>query len=379
MAVFNTSKTYDYKTQKLFFGDDLGVSRFEDPKHPKFESLTERHLAQYWRPEEIQLIIDAAQFHKLPIHEQEIFTNNLKYQIIMDRVQSDAPAEALGAICSDMGLQAWIQTWTFFETIHARSYTHIIRNLYSNPSKVFDEIVFDEQLMKRAASITERYDKLIDLVHKHELIKDNPEEFTDEFIWSIHKDLYLCMHTINALEAIRFYASFITTFNFQETRGVMEGNVKIMKFIARDENLHHQGTRYIIEQWHSGKEGQIWLDVAEACRQEATEIFNKVRQEEKEWAAYNFRNGNPLGLNAQLLSDFIDYVSVPQMARLGLDVEGLTYPSSHPLPWVDKYLISKNVQGAPQETELDNYLLNQVNSDVTSDIIDQYKSRYGAV
>lgn len=375
MAVFNTDKSYDYKKQKMFFGEDLGVSRFEDPKHPKFESLTEKHLAQYWRPEEIQLLLDSAQFHKLPTHEQEIFTNNLKYQIIMDRVQSDAPAEALSSICSDMGLQAWIQTWTFFETIHARSYTHIIRNLYANPSKVFDEIVFDEKLMERAASITEQYDRLIKAVHQYELIEKG--EHSEEFVWNIHKELYLCMHTVNALEAIRFYASFITTFNFQESRGVMEGNVKIMKFIARDENLHHQGTRYIIEQWHSGKEGQIWLDIAKRYRQEATDIFNNVRREEKEWAVYNFRKGNPLGLNAKLLADFIDYVSIPQMNKLGLITDGLEAPKSHPLPWVNKYLISSNVQGAPQEVEIDSYLLNQVNSDITDDVMNNFKTRYG--
>lgn len=376
MAVININPEYDYKKQPMFFGEDLGVSRFEDPNHPKLEALIEKHLAQYWRPEEFNLMLDSAQFNKLSANDQKIFTNNLKYQIIMDRVQSDAPAEALSAICSDVVLQAWIQTWTFYETIHARSYTHIIRNLYPNPSIIFDEITLDPNLMKRAKSITEKYDRLIKLAAEYTVMRADEVQPSVEFMHEIRKELYLTLHTINALEAIRFYASFITTFNFLENMGVMEGNVKIMQSIARDENLHHQSTRYMIERIQSGSEGEEWLPIVEECRDAASEVFKNVIREEKEWVVINFKDGAPKGLNVQIMHDFLDWSGVPQMKKLNLDTEGMTAPTKHPIPWLNKFLISSNVQAAPQEGELTSYLIAQLHMDVTSEVIASFKDKY---
>ena len=375
MSVFNQSKDYNYFDEPMFFGSDMGVARYEAPKHQKFEDLTEKQLAQFWRPEEVNLTLDKAQFLKLSENDQRIFTNNLKYQIIMDTCQGSSPSKAFGAVVSDISLDTWIQTWTFSETIHSRSYTHIIRNLYPDPSKIFDEIVHDDKLMERASSITYAYDMLIELAAQYELAKAN-DLITQELLRECKKALYLCLHTVNALEAIRFYASFITTFNFFETSGIMEGNSKIMQFIARDENLHHQGTRYILSKLQDGSEGQEWKEICAELRDEATEIFKNVIREEKDWIEYNFRNGCPAGLSKQMLSDFIDYAAVPQMEKLGLDTSGMEYPKRHPIPWLNKFLISANVQAAPQEVEISSYLINQTDMDITPDVIGDFSAKY---
>lgn len=372
MTVFNTSKSYDYTVQPMFFGESTSIARYESPKHQFVEDLTEKALSLFWRPEEINLTTDSTQFKKLHPRDQRTFTLNLLYQAIMDTVQGSAPSEILGPICSDIGLDTWIQTWTFFETIHSRSYTHIIRNLYNNPTEVFDSVVLDDQIMARAASICKYYDELEVqwTLYSADKIRGIA---TDNQLYELKKAFYLCLHTINALEAIRFFVSFINTFNFFETQKVMEGNSKIMTFIARDENLHHQGTRYMIKRLQSGEEGPEWIKIAEECRDEATDIFLATNSQEKEWCTYVYKDGAPQGLSVGLVSDYIDYATVPRMNELGLDSSSIVAPKRNPFPWLTKFLKSNTVQAAPQEVEIGSYLVSQIDNDITDAIMEKYK------
>lgn len=372
MTVFNTSKSYDYTVQPMFFGESTSIARYESPKHQFIEDLTEKALSLFWRPEEINLTTDSTQFKKLHPRDQRTFTLNLLYQAIMDTVQGSAPSEILGPICSDIGLDTWIQTWTFFETIHSRSYTHIIRNLYNNPTEVFDSVVLDDQIMARAASICKYYDELEVqwTLYSADKIRGIA---TDKQLYELKKSFYLCLHTINALEAIRFFVSFINTFNFFETQKVMEGNSKIMTFIARDENLHHQGTRYMIKRLQSGEEGPEWVKIAEECRDEATDIFLATNSQEKEWCTYVYKDGAPQGLSIGLVSDYIDYATVPRMNELGLDSSSIVPPKRNPFPWLNKFLKSNTVQSAPQEVEIGSYLVSQIDNDITDAIMEKYK------
>lgn len=372
MTVFNTSKSYDYTAQPMFFGESTSIARYESPKHQFIEDLTEKALSLFWRPEEINLTTDSSQFKKLHPRDQRTFTLNLLYQAIMDTVQGSAPSEILGPICSDIGLDTWIQTWTFFETIHSRSYTHIIRNLYSNPTEIFDSVVLDDQIMARAASICKYYDELEIkwTLYSADKIRGIA---TEEQLYELKKAFYLCLHTINALEAIRFFVSFINTFNFFETQKVMEGNSKIMTFIARDENLHHQGTRYMIKRLQSGEEGPEWIKIAEECREEATNIFLATNEQEKEWCKYVYQSGAPQGLSVGLVSDYIDYATVPRMNELGLDSSSIVAPKRNPFPWLTKFLKSNTVQAAPQEVEIGSYLVSQIDNDITDAIMEKYK------
>ncbi|AXF40788.1 aerobic NDP reductase small subunit [Acinetobacter phage vB_ApiM_fHyAci03] len=375
-TVFN--QLANHMIQPMFFGEDTGVARYEEVKHEKFEELTTKQLSFFWRPEEVNLTTDKAQFDKLwetgRGYLQEIFTNNLGYQILMDSVQGRAPAIVLASICSDVALETWIMTWTFSETIHSRSYTHIIRNLYSDPSKIFDGVVANKEIMARATAICERYDKLHELVILYQADKIRGVE-TKEQLREVKKALYMCLHAINALEAIRFYVSFISTWNFFENMKIMEGNMKIMQFIARDENLHHQGTRYILQQMNKGIDGTEWREIALECKEEAEELFMEVRAQERAWAQYVYRNGCPDGLTVELVWDFIDYQLVPSMNNVGLTCP-IERPKRHPLPWINKYLKASSVQVAKQEAELSSYLISQIDNDVDDNVIAQFRDKY---
>lgn len=390
-TVFNTQQV-DVLNEPMFFGSGLGIARYDIQRHKVFEDLTEKQLSFFWRPEEVNLMLDSAQFNKLPQFQQDIFTNNLKYQSLLDSIQGRAPSAVLMALISDPSLDTWVATWTFSETIHSRSYTHIMRNLYTDPSKVFDEIVLDEAIMKRAESIGKYYDDVLVKTRHWE----NQKEFTELAKASIGADLqleraikqeaaakrdlmkslYLCLHVINALEAIRFYVSFACTFNFHKNMEIMEGNAKIMKFIARDEQLHLKGTQYIIRQLQSGTDGDEWVKIAQECEQEAVGVFMEVNRQEKEWAAHLFKDGTCPGINTQSMCAFVDYLTVSRMKQCGLPCPITDAPTKHPYPWIREYLNSDLVQAAPQEVEISSYLVAQIDNDVDQNVINSYKKYF---
>ncbi|AYP69748.1 ribonucleotide reductase B subunit [Escherichia phage vB_EcoM_DalCa] len=390
-TVFNTNPV-DVLKEPMFFGSGLGIARYDIQRHKVFEDLTEKQLSFFWRPEEVNLMMDAAQFNKLPQYQQNIFTNNLKYQSLLDSIQGRAPSAVLMSLISDPSLDTWVATWTFSETIHSRSYTHIMRNLYTDPSKVFDEIVLDKAIMKRAESIGRYYDDVLDKTRIWENAKENFSYFAEneydleaysnslthleECKRDLMKSLYLCLHVINALEAIRFYVSFACTFNFHKNMEIMEGNAKIMKFIARDEQLHLKGTQYIIRQLQSGTDGDQWVKIAQECEQEAVDIFMEVNRQEKDWAVHLFKDGDVPGLNTNSMWSFIDYLTVSRMKQCGLPCPITDAPVKHPYPWIREYLNSDNVQSAPQEVELSSYLVAQIDNDVDDKVMMSFKKYF---
>lgn len=390
-TVFNTSPV-NILTEPMFFGSGLGLARYDIQRHRVFEELIEKSLSFFWRPEEVNLMMDAAQFNKLPQYQQNIFTNNLKYQSLLDSIQGRAPSAVLMSLISDPSLDTWVATWTFSETIHSRSYTHIMRNLYTDPSKVFDEIVLDEAIMKRAESIGRYYDDVLiktrywenakaDIEYQKEINADEDvieDAIEHEMYWKreLMRSLYLCLHVINALEAIRFYVSFACTFNFHKNMEIMEGNAKIMKFIARDEQLHLKGTQYIIRQLQLGTDGDEWVKIAQECEQEAVDIFMEVNRQEKDWAVHLFKDGDVPGLNTNSMWSFIDYLTVSRMKQCGLPCPITDAPVKHPYPWIREYLNSDNVQSAPQEVELSSYLVAQIDNDVDDKVMMSFKKYF---
>lgn len=390
-TVFNTSPV-NILTEPMFFGSGLGLARYDIQRHRVFEELIEKSLSFFWRPEEVNLMMDAAQFNKLPQYQQDIFTNNLKYQSLLDSIQGRAPSAVLMSLISDPSLDTWVATWTFSETIHSRSYTHIMRNLYTDPSKVFDEIVLDKAIMKRAESIGRYYDDVIkktrywqnakaDIEYQKEINADEDDikdAIEHEMYWKreLMRSLYLCLHVINALEAIRFYVSFACTFNFHKNMEIMEGNAKIMKFIARDEQLHLKGTQYIIRQLQLGTDGDEWVKIAQECEQEAVDIFMEVNRQEKDWAVHLFKDGDVPGLNTNSMWSFIDYLTVSRMKQCGLPCPITDAPVKHPYPWIREYLNSDNVQSAPQEVELSSYLVAQIDNDVDDKVMMSFKKYF---
>ena len=387
-TVFNTNPV-DVLKEPMFFGSGLGIARYDIQRHRVFEDLTEKQLSFFWRPEEVNLMMDAAQFNKLPQYQQDIFTNNLKYQSLLDSIQGRAPSAVLMSLISDPSLDTWVATWTFSETIHSRSYTHIMRNLYTDPSKVFDEIVLDKAIMKRAESIGRYYDDVLVKTREYQNAVEDYEGILSEGFRkeelgkvvectkrALMKSLYLCLHVINALEAIRFYVSFACTFNFHKNMEIMEGNAKIMKFIARDEQLHLKGTQYIIRQLQLGTDGDEWVKIAQECEQEAVDIFMEVNRQEKDWAVHLFKDGDVPGLNTNSMWSFIDYLTVSRMKQCGLPCPITDAPVKHPYPWIREYLNSDNVQSAPQEVELSSYLVAQIDNDVDDKVMMSFKKYF---
>ena len=371
-STFNPS-SHDATLEPMFFGKNVNVARYDKQKYPIFEKLIEKQLSFFWRPEEDDLSTDRKDFMNMPDHEQHIFLSNLKYQTLLDSVQGRSPNVAFLPIVSLPELETWFETWAFSETIHSRSYTHIIRNIITEPSEVFDQIVTNEEIVKRAESVTRLYDELIDLINIYSVhgtgvhrIDGVPRDVT---MRNLKKKLYLTLVSVNVLEAIRFYVSFACSFAFAE-RAIMEGNAKIIKLIARDEALHLTGTQHMLNILASGSDDPEFKEIAVECREEARQIFIEAASQEKEWASYLFRDGSMIGLNAKILSDYVEYITNVRMRALGF--EELFPSKQNPLPWMNAWLSSDNVQVAPQESEISSYLVGQIDNEVGDSDFDDF-------
>jgi ribonucleoside-diphosphate reductase beta chain len=329
----------------LFFKGKPPVARYDIQEYPIFERLIEKQISFFWRPEEVDISTDKSQFENLSEVERHVFVKNLQYQTLLDTVQGRSPNLAILPHVSVPELETWIETWSFSETIHSRSYTHILRNLYDNPSPVFDEIPQEGEIQKRATSINKYYDQLM----------ENPNEDT----------MYLAMHAINILEGVRFYVSFACSFAFGE-RKLMVGNADIIKLIARDEKLHLVGTQNIIQIMKEENP-----DLHERHKEEIYDMFLQASNEEKEWAEYLFSKGSMLGLNPNILSTHVEYITNKRLRALGYFE---IYPAiSNPLPWMANWLDSGNFQTAPQEREITSYLVGQINTQVNKDKLKDFK------
>lgn len=347
-TVFNKNE-FDFMQQPMFLGEQVNVARYDKMRHRKFEQLTEAQHSFFWRPQEINLSKDRADFMLLPEHEQHIFVSNLKYQILLDSIQGRAPSAVLLPLVSDPQLEAWTQTWSFSETIHSNSYTHIIRNVLNDPSKVFDEICQDTDIVARAAQIAGFYDEL----HHYSLIYQQ----TGKATYDLRKALYLCLVSINVLEAVRFYVSFACSFAFAE-RGLMRGNANIIKLIARDEALHLSGTQYILRKMQSGSEGEEFQNIAKECQKEAEQIFVQAVEQELNWVDYLFRDGEMVGLTRKNVKAYIYHLADKRMRSCGMASQYQV--TANPIPWMNSYLTSMGNQSAPQETEVTTYLTNDL-------------------
>ncbi len=366
-STFCRSKNNALK-EPMFFGQNVNVARYDQQKYPIFEKLIEKQLSFFWRPEEIDLSSDRGEYADLPDNEQHIFISNLKYQTLLDSVQGRSPNVALLPLVSIPELETWIETWSFSETIHSRSYTHIIRNIVADPSVIFDDIVTNEEIAKRAESVTVFYDKLIALTNKMYAKKINLAE-DHAFRKKIKTALFLTIVSVNVLEAIRFYVSFACSFSFAE-RSLMEGNAKVIKLIARDEALHLSGTQNIISLLTSGEDDPEMAEIAREQEKAVYTIFNEAAEQEKEWADYLFKDGSMIGLNAQILKDYVEYITNVRLKAIKLTP--IFESRSNPLPWMNHWLVSDNVQVAPQESEISSYLVGQVDSKVDSDDFSEF-------
>ncbi|OUS30729.1 ribonucleotide-diphosphate reductase subunit beta [Thalassotalea sp. 42_200_T64] len=365
-STFNQVKN-DQLLEPIFLGNPVNVSRYDQQKHIAFEKLIEKQLSFFWRPEEIDVSKDRADWQSISEAEKHIFISNLKYQTLLDSMAARSVNAVFLPLVSLPEVETWIETWAFSETIHSRSYTHILRNLFTNPAEVFDDIVVNPAILKRASSIAKYFDDVIFMAQIYNLQGEGTHEIDGETVEVTKRKLkeliYLAICSVNALEAIRFYVSFACSFAFSE-RQLLEGNSKIIKLIARDEALHLTGTQHILNIWANGQDDPEMKEISEDLRDQGYQIFMDVVEQEKEWADYLFKDGSMIGLNAEMLKQYIEYISNQRMTAIGF--EAPFDIRSNPLPWINAYLVSDNVQVAPQETEISSYLVGQTDSSVDS-------------
>ena len=365
----------DPLTEPMFFGQPVNVARYDQQKYIAFENLIEKQISFFWRPEEVDLSRDRIDYANLPEHEKHIFISNLKYQTLLDSIQGRSPNVGFLPLVSIPELETWIETWAFFETIHSRSYTHIIRNIVNDPSVVFDDIVQNEYILARAEDIACYYDDLIEYTQYFNLLGEGTHTVNGKTVEvSLHelkKKLYLCLMCVNVLEAIRFYVSFACSFAFAE-RELMEGNAKIIKLIARDEALHLTSTQHMLNLMRGGSEGAELAQIAQDLQQECFDLFVKAAEQEKEWASYLFKDGSMIGLNKDILCQYVEYITNHRMLAVGLPV---AFPKStqNPIPWINAWLSSDNVQVAPQEVEISSYLIGQIDAEVKTEDLEDFE------
>ena len=369
MTVFN-SEQVDRKTQPMFFGKPLGIQRYDSYKYPVFDKLTTQQLGYFWRPEEVSLQKDRADYQTLRPEQKHIFTSNLKYQIMLDSVQGRGPGMAFIPYCSLPELEACMEVWGFMEMIHSRSYTYLIKNVYADPSEVFDTILTDDRILERATSVTEAYNDFINSAHHYDSTKDwhyalQEVPYAVDSRYELKRKLYRAVANVNILEGIRFYVSFACSFAFGELK-LMEGSAKIISLIARDENQHLVITQNILNKWRNGddpdmqkiaKEEEPWL----------IRTFENAVNQEKLWAEYLFKDGSMIGLNDKLLQQYVEWIANRRMKTIGLKPIYDIAAKNNPLPWTEHWISSKGLQVAPQETEVESYIVGGIKQDVKAD------------
>jgi len=355
MTVFNKNNV-DFTKESMFFGEQLNTQRFDVFKYPIFDKLTQTQLSFFWRPEEISLQKDRGDYQNLSESQKHIFTSNLRYQTLLDSVQGRAPSIAFLPFVSIPELESCIITWDFMETIHSRSYTHIIKNVYSDPSVIFDTILDEPAIVARAEQVIEKYDKFIDL-GRRKLLGLKVDEY------ELKKALFLALVSVNILEGVRFFVSFACSFAFGELKQ-MEGSAKIISLIARDEAQHLAITQHIIKAYQKQEGDEMMTAIMKECEGEVYDMYRDAVVQEKEWAEFLFKDGSMIGLSTPLLGQYVEYTANKRLRALGYQPLYDISAKTNPLPWTKHWFNSRGLQNAPQETEIESYLIGGIKQDV---------------
>ena len=369
MTVFNTN-VVDIKKQPMFFGQPLGVQRFDVAKYPVFEKLKEQQNGFFWSPKEVSLQKDRGDYQTLSPHQKHIYTSNLKYQIMLDSVQGRAPGMAFMPYCSLPELEGCMNSWQFFESIHSTSYTYIIKNVYPNPADVLDDIVVNDKILERAKTVTESYDDFINTAQHYGISNDwkhalEGVDYAQMSLNDVKRKLYRAIANVNILEGIRFYVSFACSFAFGENK-LMEGSAKIISLIARDENQHLAITQNILNKWTAGDDLEM-KRIAKEEEEWVYTMFKRAVDEEKRWAEYLFKDGSMIGLSVKNLQDYVEWIANRRMKAIGLKPVYDIAAKNNPLPWTQHWISSKGLQVAPQETEVESYIIGGIKQDVKKD------------
>jgi ribonucleoside-diphosphate reductase beta chain len=349
-AQYNLNTKTDYLNRKMFL-DPAGpvtIQRFEEVKYKKIADFEATARGFFWQPEEISLSKDANDFKDSSDAVKHIFTSNLLRQTALDSLQGRGPSQIFTPVISLPELEALVYNWTFYETnIHSKSYSHIIRNIYNVPKEVFNTIHDTAEIVNMASSVGKYYDLLHQINCQKEI---NPESVQEK---DHIKAIWLALNASYALEAFRFMVSFATSLAMVENK-IFIGNGNIISLILQDELLHKGWTAFLINQ--VVKEDPRFVEARDECQAEVYELYMDVIREEKEWATYLFKLGPVIGLNANILRDFVDYTAVDALKQIGIKYQA-SAPRSTPIPWFNKHTDTSKKQTALQENESTNYVI----------------------
>jgi ribonucleoside-diphosphate reductase beta chain len=362
IAQYNLSKRTNYLQRHMFLDPEgpVTVQRFEEVKYPKIARYEETARGFFWVPEEITLTKDKIDFKEATDAVKHIFTSNLLRQTALDSIQGRAPAQVFGPVISVPEVEALVSNWSFFETaIHSKSYSHIIRNIYGVPKEEFNKIHDTQEIVDMAASVGRYYDEL----HRLNSLKEISPELVNE------KDhvraIWMALNASYALEAFRFMVSFATSLAMVENR-IFIGNGNIIALILQDEILHAEWTAYIINQ--VVRDDPRFAQAAQDCRAEVYAMYMEVIAEEKAWADYLFKRGVVIGLNSQILKDFVDYTAFTRLKEIGIKYTE-DHPKTTPIPWFNKHVNINKKQTALQESESTNYVIGVMSDTVERELL----------
>jgi ribonucleoside-diphosphate reductase beta chain len=358
---YNLKTKTDYLHRKMFL-DPAGpvtIQRFEEVKYNKLTKFEAEARGFFWVPEEVSLTKDANDFKEASDTVRHIFTSNLLRQTALDSLQGRGPTQVFTPVCSIPELESLMFNWGFFETnIHSRSYSHIIRNIYNVPKDAFNTIHDTKEIVEMASSVGNYYDALHMINCRKELGEKVTEKEHVRAIW-------LALHASYALEAFRFMVSFATSLAMVENR-IFIGNGNIISLILQDEILHKDWTAWMINQ--VVKEDPRFAEARAECEQEVYALYMDVIREEKQWADYLFNKGPVIGLNANILKDFVDYTATGALKEIG--IKYLTpAPKTTPIPWFNKHVNVSNKQTALQESESTNYVIGVMSDSLDYDAL----------
>jgi len=360
-AQYNLNTKTDYLNRKMFL-DPAGpvtIQRFEEVKYKKIADFEATARGFFWQPEEISLTKDSNDFKEASDAVKHIFTSNLLRQTALDSLQGRGPSQIFMPVISLPELEALVYNWTFFETnIHSKSYSHIIRNIYNVPKDVFNTIHDTKEIIDMASGVGDYYEALHIINCRKQMGENVPEQEHIRAIW-------LALHASYALEAFRFMVSFATSLAMVENK-IFMGNGNIIQLILQDELLHKGWTAFLINQVI--KEDQRFVTVAKECEAEVIELYKDVIAEEKAWADYLFKKGPVIGLNANILKEFVDYTAVSALKDVGIKYWNPSVRTT-PIPWFNKHVNTSNKQTALQESESTNYVIGVMSENLDYDAL----------
>ncbi len=357
-----SSEKIDFTSEPMFFGAGKNLQRYDVQKYPFYDKLSKRMLSFFWRPEEVSLIKDTNDFNTLSDQERFIFTENLKYQILLDSVQGRSPFLTFGQAVTIPEVEEAIIIWDFFETIHSMSYSYIIKNVYPNPEIIFDDIMDNTMIEERAGAVTHHYNEFYRYLIMYQAQQMGMKGKEEISLRELKKKMYLALVSVNILEGVRFYVSFACAFAFAENKK-MEGNAKIIKFIARDENEHLAITIKMLRDLRNKPE-EGFSDIVAELDDEVYALFKDAAEQEMRWAEYLFKRGSIIGLNDKLLIKYMKYLTDRRLKAIGLNP--IYNEKTNPLNWMNHWLRNDAVEVLPQETEISSYVVGGLDMKATA-------------